>query len=421
MASYEIGGTNTYVRLSLATEVLGGYDFDGYDGDEFDGYDGGGLVVRREGFEFIGDSQAIASELIELTTKAADEARRDPQTAVFLYDFPGTVIGDADDSDLEEWEDNGYWGLDAIRPGKRAHDLGERATIGIVDSGIDQDHSAFGKLRSRSGLIAKGFGSDASTNDATGHGTHCAGLAFGDEAGGQRIGVAPHVRTAFVAKVVEGVREFHAGALVEAIQWLHSQECDVISLSLGWDLHAFREQLVDQGMNRTQADSKTQHEFYEVVKGFDVSLQAIRANEDGGPLVFAASGNESDRYSNDPYTVRQAPPAASPHAVGVGASEATPSGCRVAGFSNTYPQFAAPGVRIRSAWPGGTTRVQSGTSSSTPIAAGVAAVWIDHLKRMRKPADAATVISRMQETARLFGARRESDMGYGQVSEPVRQ
>ena len=53
---------------------------------------------------------------------------------------------------------------------------------------------------------------------------------------------------------------------------------------------------------------------------------------------------------------------------------------KIASFSNTGPDLAAPGVDVRSAKPGGGLQSMNGTSMATPHVAGVTALWYEKLQ-----------------------------------------
>ncbi|MGH9249620.1 MAG: S8 family serine peptidase, partial [Acidimicrobiales bacterium] len=103
-------------------------------------------------------------------------------------------------------------------------------------------------------------------------------------------------------------------------------------------------------------------------------------------VVVAAAGNEA---SDVPHW-----PAAADGVVAVGATTASGD---LAGFSNygSWVDVVAPGVNITSTAPGGGYAIGSGTSFSSPIVAGVAALaWAAH-----PAADAVTIASRLSSTA----------------------
>jgi subtilisin family serine protease len=98
-------------------------------------------------------------------------------------------------------------------------------------------------------------------------------------------------------------------------------------------------------------------------------------------------------------------PGALPEAMPVGAlnrqnevpswSGRGPSPC----YPYTYPDFSAPGTRVRSAWLGGTRRVLTGTSMAAPHVAGVVA-----LLRGRNPnLTVAQIENTLMQTARDLG------------------
>ena len=113
-------------------------------------------------------------------------------------------------------------------------------------------------------------------------------------------------------------------------------------------------------------------------------LEQAEAN---GVVVICSAGNWG---AEDPREY----PGASSHAVAIGATDA---GAHPASFSSFGDHLAlcAPGIAVRSAFPGGGWRLWSGTSMSTPFVAGTAALLLS-----RHPEwNAAQVFERLGATA----------------------
>jgi Subtilase family len=108
-----------------------------------------------------------------------------------------------------------------------------------------------------------------------------------------------------------------------------------------------------------------------------------------GAVVLAAAGNDGN-------TLPQYP--AAEQAEGKLAVTAVKQDGTLAGFSNRgdWVELAAPGDRIVSAWPGGRYATASGSSMSTPWAAGIAALVLSANPDW-KPVD---VTKRMAERSR---------------------
>lgn len=247
------------------------------------------------------------------------------------------------------------WGLRAIGA-PEAWAAGAPAgtrLVCLVDSGLDETHPALAGrlLRDADGrFVAWDFvDGDATPQDEGGHGTHLAGIvaaAHDPHRGIAGVG-APLVT---VARVLDAHGVGTTDNVVAGIAWCVGQQAHVILLAL-------------------TEDSPT------------AALAAgIRAAQDAGALVVASAGNAGPCANCVSF------PAAYDGVVGVGALDPSRT---VAAFSSSGAQvdLLAPGVGIRSTFPGGVA-TGSGTSQAAAFAAGAAAfVWA------REPGWSATAIA----------------------------
>ena len=158
---------------------------------------------------------------------------------------------------------------------------------------------------------------------------------------------------------------------------------------------------------------------------FDATHGAARAARmvfDGGAVVVAAAGNESQRTGNPNFEIAASIPAAAEGIISVGALDrAGSTAFSVAPFSNTLPDVSGPGVAVLSAKVGGGLRELSGTSMATPHAAGIAALWWQHAMSIPAPINSEAVTARLLATARgnVFAAGVDvADRGAGIVTAP---
>ncbi|KAH7173727.1 ankyrin repeat-containing domain protein [Fusarium flagelliforme] len=246
--------------------------------------------------------------------------------------------------------------------------------IAILDTGIDLSHPDFsqrakrrtkiGAKQQRSGhpeeiqskriKACKNFadGPEDDVTDEDGHGTHIAGLI---------MAIAPRAEL-YIAKVSSSQKPDtkegnpkkapkrdgrKAHPIREALRWAIENRVNIINMSLG-----FKEQ------------------------GSLELVQTLTEADKQGICVFAAAANHGDI-----------------HAVAWPARDRLLANCvgstdeqyKLAWFSPTanarFPIFGTFGVNISSHWPGGGYRRMSGTSVSTPIAVGMAAMIIAFLNK----------------------------------------
>ena len=361
-----------------------------------------------------------------IDAKNAKEVQGDPTVVAYAPVMPLSLIAPVNSSALAlgtadplagARKDGITWGVRAVG-GDNTRFTGDGVTVAILDTGIDSSHEAF----ARPGLqiISQDF-TGTGIEDTNGHGTHCAATVFGGDVQGTRIGIAPGVRRALIAKVIAPGAQ--TDALIEALQWALRQGAHVISMSLGFDFVGYRERLFQSGLPEQAATSRALQAFRDNIRLFDRMMSLVAAHEAFGrsSLIIAASGNESGRDAPAPYVVSKSSPAAAEGVISVGALAQSAQGLKVAAFSNTDPTVVAPGVGIVSARAGGGLASMNGTSMACPHAAGVAALICDRLLEEGSGLSASRITSLLTTSATrkpLASDMTPSDVGEGLVQAP---
>jgi thermitase len=342
--------------------------------------DGVGAYV----FRVRGNPQAVATALSRsplvdyaepnfiLTTTAT------PNDALFgqMYGLNNTGQGggtpDADIDGPEGWD---AAGLSAF-PGSG----GPR--VGIIDTGIDQNHEdlrgktvACAQSRGLGGLFA-GTIQVGSCADDNNHGTHVAGTISANTNNGVGVAGVAFNSPLVICRALGGpLGSGSTSDVANCINWTAQNGAKVISMSLGG--------------------------------GNSSTLQAAVNNawaNGNGSLLIAAAGNDGNSTANYP--------AAYPNVVSVAATD---NRDQRASFSNANAdvEIAAPGVDVLSTRRGGGYYTLSGTSMATPHVSGVAAVLFG-----RFPGEnAAQVRSRLDAAVDDLGpAGRDPSFGFGRVN-----
>jgi thermitase len=256
--------------------------------------------------------------------------------------------------------------------------VGENVPVAILDTGIDPTHPAVAThigggidlvdhdsnptdVRSFTDTNGNGL-----IDEAYGHGTHIAGIV---------ALVAPRAKL-LIVRVLDANGRGDVQTVAAGIRWAVAQGARVINMSLGM----------------TTASP---------------AIEAALALAAKNAVVCVASAGNWGASSPEDY------PARSPYVIATAAVDAAN---RVADFSSygSFVALAAPGVSVRSAYPGGLWRMWSGTSMSAGFVSGTAALLLaDH--RSWFPSD---VELRLQSTAApVWGAGTRAAMyGAGALS-----
>lgn len=274
---------------------------------------------------------------------------------------------------------------------------GRGVNVGVIDSGIDAHHPDLaGKV-----VAFRDFWvvPRQAPYDDGGHGTHVAGTIAGGNASGVQIGVAPEAKLT-VAKIFGPTGGATISAILQAMDWMADPDGDPNTN----DAPALVSNSWGGGFTYGDIDPIN-----------DVLCRAVDNWVKLGILPVFAAGNAG------PSATTVGLPGACPSSFTVGATDINHS---VAVFSSRgpalwksgsviKPDISAPGVDVRSAVPGGTYRVWSGTSMATPHVAGLAALIYQAYPGASIDAVTSAILSGV-ETHGVAG--KNNDYGWGKIN-----
>ena len=261
--------------------------------------------------------------------------------------------------------------------------------VAVIDSGVDLNHpDLVGRIFAQGVDFVDGDEdpSPGSTSSDDAHGTMVAGVIAAPENGFGTAGVAPDARIMAVRACSNGSCD--TSAVANGIMWAVDHHAEIINLSIGAILS-------DEG-----AVGAAVH----YARSFDVT-------------VIAAAGNASPGIDLDALPPGQIlVPGGLPYSNVIGVA-ATDRFDRLAGFSNygrTTIDVAAPGVEILTTDSGGGHVFADGTSFSSPVVAGVAALLLETdpgiahqelVGRIKAFVDSPGIVGSRVETGRVNAGR----------------
>ena len=243
---------------------------------------------------------------------------------------------------------------------------GKGVTVAVIDTGVKANHEDLPNLR----RVEVTNGKDSlGLEDATGHGTHVAGIigaAMGNGKGG--AGIAPGA-TILSLRVVNAAGYIYDSALIAALRTAVKNGAQIVNISIGGTAYNA------------------------------VFQKVINEATEAGVTVVAAMGNDGTNCLNYP--------AGYDNVIGVVSVDRTNN--RASGSSyGTWGDVAAPGAAVWSTTYNGSYGPKSGTSMASPVVAGVAALY----KSVHPDATPAQITARLKTTATRGG----SDLGAGIVN-----
>lgn len=246
----------------------------------------------------------------------------------------------------------------------RAHDVatGKGVKVAIIDTGADMKHPMLRRsivggrdfvANDADPTDARDFidnDRDGRVDEAWGHGTHVAGLVHL---------VAPEAQL-LIVRVLDAEGRGDVVNVAAGVRWAMENGAKVINLSLGLTTRS------------------------------DALQNVLEDAENAGVLVIAPAGNWGTSSIVDF-------PGKSTHTACIAATDAAGNGASFSSYGSDV-ELSAPGVAVRSTYPGGRYRLWSGTSMSAPLVAGAAAL----LAEKHPLWDLVLLEGRLQSTARAL-------------------
>jgi subtilisin len=264
-----------------------------------------------------------------------------------LYCIPeGTVSAPVNEDVTEDDDSDLYSHLKPVRALQSMY-TGEGIDVALLDTGVYPHSDFYKRIKQTRNFV----GSDPEdVEDRNGHGTHCAGLIAGPRRAAGGYGLAPKVNL-HIGRVLD---EDGVGLDSNVLHGLY------------WAAYTIRARVIVLCCGMTMSSTKSRALF-------EATAECVKRL---GGVVIAAAGN---RFEGDEDPVNY--PANCPSVIAAGAVDRR---LNTADFScvaakDDPVEVTAPGVGVRSAWNDGKHRRANGTSMSSAIAGGIAALLAEKI------------------------------------------
>lgn len=251
---------------------------------------------------------------------------------------------------------------------------GESVSIAVLDSGynIKNDDIEVEHLDTEVGINYNNFCDEI--NDLSGHGTRCISIINAKNKFQYNLGISPSSRILIYKINCQG-EETDMNIILNGIEWAVNHGAEVISISQAFPIKN-ESQRIDY-----------QNRLTNILIGKNV-------------LIFAASGNnaitDGSPYFADYY------PASFNECISVGGTDHQGKFSNIT-IQSTRTVIHAPAIKIESYGLEDYPTQADGTSFSTPIVAGIAALAISYRKRTNKPWSSEYIKNKLYQTGTPLG------------------
>ncbi|WP_323767495.1 S8 family serine peptidase [Antarctobacter sp.] len=353
-------------------------------------------------------------EVADLSPQDLREAAGDRTLLTIQPTMPTRLIAPEPMDELRAADAVPGWGLRATG----ADDTpvsGAGVRIALLDTGIEARHPAFAGVS----VKARDF-AGTGIADANGHGTHISATVLGRDLGGTRIGVARGVTDLLVGKALADNGHGRSEDFLRAVLWALRGKADIIGFALAFDTPAQIEALIGEGYPAAQATMAAVHAYRGNLRICEMLLQMIGKGQ--VPLLLGAVGNDCLRTIAPEFETGPSAPASAAGVLAIGACGPDEDGLTPAPFTNAGAALVAPGVGIISAGLGGGLRTLNGTSMAMAHAVGIAALWVEQMRKDNTAVTAQTLAAKLIRTAThapLSPRASYIDCGRGLVQAPM--